>query len=333
MANESLMLEQLIGSRWRPGQAAALAHAGETARMVRLRKARGVRNFFMRVKGGEVLPATPTTFTVRTPVMSYDYMVTAINGGHAGDFVFNGTRLFLRARFDSTRPEITSDPVPGPVFLGGGDSINWGMLQQDEPVDLPLPLPVRAGEQVVFDMIVDGNAIATFRPEFTLHCLRVLPADDAAAQLPDEWARTAESQIKTYLPRMVYLKTSIDYTAPAPRDLYYTNNVKVPLLLLGITSDLRASRLLLRDELADYEFMPTVAALDRFQDRTVPSWAIAPSRNHVRGGIYWMQRPHLLIPGTRLEVQATDGLDFFDPPIVEDAQDVPHSIVWICQTV
>lgn len=334
MANQSLMLEQMIAARRRPEVAAAMLHAMQAARMVRVNKARATRNFFIRIGSVAVTALNPDkTFSVRSPALSNDYIIVAISGGTAGSL--GNATVSLRVRFDARlRPDLSNENIPGQVLIGGGDNVNLGMVQQEQPVDLPLPIAVEANEQIVFDFIVAGPFATTVTPELTLHCIRVLPADHAEAQLPGQWMREVESQIKSYPPRMVYLRTIVDYGNIPPDGRFKTDFVKVPMFLLGATSDLVASRLALRDELAGYDFMQAVAsAAANDSNVAVPSWVIAPNAHSRLGGTYWFQRPHLLLPGTQLSVLATDGLDI-DQPINEAMfSAVPNKIGWICQTV
>jgi len=337
--NDSLMLSQLITAKRMPALAQQMVHAMQSARMIRLNKARATRNFFLRIVTRPFFVASgPDTVSVRTPALAYPYMIVAISGGMPST---GNATIHLRMRFESEmRLQLSEEDLRAETLIGGGDFWNVGMQMQEEPMYLPIPIPMAANEQATIDFVV-GQPVDTLQPELTLHCVRALDASSYEAQLPPDWAHLAETQIKSYLPRMVYLRTEIDYGAIPPDGRFKSEFVKVPLLLLGATSSLAASRLELRDEMSGYEFMPAVGNPGTNDtstfDKGVPSWVIAPNKNHSKAPIYWFQRPHLLIPGTRLSVKATDGLDLQDPAIAEvnfvPAPPPNPEIVWICQTV
>jgi hypothetical protein len=335
--NESLMLSQLIAEKRTPALAPRMTHAREQARWVRVNKARAVRNFFVRMPTRTIAAGSPaTTISVRTPALAYGYMITAISGGIA-----LAPGLDLRVRFDSSlQRDLSEENVPSPVLIGGCDFWNFNLSSfQEEAIDLPVPIAVEANEQLTIDFIVAANLANDVAPELTLHCLRVYEANSVEAQLPDEWARLVERQIKNYSPRMVYLRTLYDWTNIPADGRFHSDVVRVPLLLLGATSSLVASRIELRDEMNGYEFMPAVGDAGNADPDTkaVPSSVIAPNKNHSKGGIYWFQRPHLLMPGTRLSVLPTNGLEIVSPATDESlfngAQWPFSRIAWICTTV
>lgn len=311
-------LDHLIARRLDPDRGSSLQSEFNARRMARVQSALNTRPVFLPLEFSMTAAGQVSPYRDTTESLSYDVIITGIktDADIKRDIIIRRTEeekpityvgeelnLFLRV-----------DDVAGVGATSGGGQL--GVFY------LPSPIPLPAGNRLVFEMFKTDATAATEEVNIVLVGIRVFRREYGEVLLDRAERDSIDFHIRAReIPQVRFLKQTVSFDSAVlggqDRNLF-TPQVEEPLLIRGVRTTLRQSMI----EVGIQGEPP-------WTTKPTPIWGVAGEDELVHDNYQWFSKPIFLHSKTAIEItRLTNGIDGSNI----DAQTL-NTITWICETV